>query len=610
MLRGSGNRRSGLSSQAVALGALIVLALAGLYSAGRQTELEQPSAAVKHQEELDEDHAILQTEEENEGIYRHWNAAHNDEITGANIGQEHPSSAWHHELFSKARPVKKVRTHAKVIKDEGDPDNVVKFFPLRWMQQQDDPAVKTRARQGFARTQKLWNAAANDKVVQLLSPPKWSDDKVNGEIGAYQAAADDENSKLRGVFKSARTQKLFIVPQANVLSGAGQEQVTATGTEDVAAEKKAEEAGAHTLVTKAAKRAARAKEGKMRACGPHGCALVSDAVAASCVEAGHSHASCAQDALLRARLLAGGPLPAQKLFTKADRHATLEKQKAKAGPLHCGPGCKRAQEEARREHDPAEKKEEREEKAEAQRAMAKARRAAEPIKVAGGQEKKEAGATLAQEGVSDFQEQGEASPSEAALSHAMSHMAIAKARRAGPVATKAIRMPAKATALWNAAEESAESKAIKLHTKPVFGVPLKGAYRGYQASKQRSYLPKDYHARGAYAEARQQALWNAATDGGSSAVFHPKPKPSYGVPLKGAYRGYDANSQVSYLPKDYQAPGASYSAARTTELWDAAANDASLESTRQKLGIASSASSGTRSPENGDAPRDYIADFH
>ena len=51
-----------------------------------------------------------------------------------------------------------------------------------------------------------------------------------------------------------------------------------------------------------------------------------------------------------------------------------------------------------------------------------------------------------------------------------------------------------------------------------------------------------------------------------------KPKPSYGVPLKGAYRGYDANSQVSYLPKDYQAPGASYSAARTTELWDAAAN--------------------------------------
>ena len=218
--------------------------------------------------------------------------------------------------------------------------------------------------------------------------------------------------------------------------------------------------------------------------------------------------------------------------------------------------------------------------------------------MAEGQTKKEAGATIAQEGVSDFQEQGEAEG------------AIAKARRAHePEATKAIRMPAKATALWNAAEESAESKAIKLHTKPVYGVPLKGAYRGYHASQQRSYLPSDYHAQGAYAEARKQALWNAATDGGGSAFFHPKPKPSYGVPLKGAYRGYDANSQVSYLPKDYHAPGASYSAARTTELWDAAANDASLESTRQKLGIASSY--GTRhGTENGDAPRDYLADFH
>jgi len=590
-------RRRGSALAALA-GAFGVLALAGLYSTGRRTELVQPSAAVKHQEELDEDHAILQSEEENEGIYRHWNAAHNDEITGANIGQEHPSSAWHHELFSKARPVKKVRTHAKVIKDTGDPDNVVKFFPLRWMQQQDDPAVKTRARQGFARTQKLWNAAANDKVVQLLSPPKWSAAKVNGEIGAYQAAADDENSKLR--FKSARTQQLFIVPQANVLSGAGQEQVTATGTEDVEAEKKAEEAGAHTLVTKAAKHAARAREGKMRACGPHGCAFVSDAAAASCVEAGHSHASCAQDALLRARLLSGGPLPAQKLVTKADKYAALEEQKAKARPLHCGPRCRRAQEEARRAHDPAAKKEEREEKAEAKRAKAKARRASEPIKVTGGQETKEAGAALAQEGVSDFQEQGKA------------EAAFAKARRAHePVATKAIRVPAKATALWNAAEESAESKDIKLHSKPVYGVPLKGAYRGYHASQQRSYLPNDYHAPGAYAEARQQALWNAASDGGSSAFFHPKPEPSYGVPLKGAYRGYHAKSQVSYLPKDYHAPGASYSAARTTELWDAAANDASLESTRQKLGISSSSSSGTRhGTEHGDAPRDYLADFH
>ena len=75
---------------------------------------------------------------------------------------------------------------SQVIKDASDPDNVVKFFPLRWMQQQEDPAVQTRAGQGFARTPKLWNAAANDEVMQLESPPKWSAGKVNGEITAYE----------------------------------------------------------------------------------------------------------------------------------------------------------------------------------------------------------------------------------------------------------------------------------------------------------------------------------------------------------------------------------------------------------------------------------------
>ena len=112
-------------------------------------------------------------------------------------------------------------THTQVIKDAGDPDNVVKFFPLRWMQQQEDPAVRTRARQGFARTQKLWNAAANDEVSQLQSP-KWTAAKVDGQIAAYQGAADDQGSKPHGIFKSARTQELFIVPQANVLTGQGQ----------------------------------------------------------------------------------------------------------------------------------------------------------------------------------------------------------------------------------------------------------------------------------------------------------------------------------------------------------------------------------------------------
>ena len=104
-------RASGSVAALLLAVALTILAV-GQYQ--RHVELVQPSQAVKHQEELDEDHQILQSEEESEGIYKHWNAAHNDEIRGDNIGEIHPSSAWHHELFSKAKPVKKVRKHAKV----------------------------------------------------------------------------------------------------------------------------------------------------------------------------------------------------------------------------------------------------------------------------------------------------------------------------------------------------------------------------------------------------------------------------------------------------------------------------------------------------------------
>jgi hypothetical protein len=117
---------------------------------------------------------------------------------------EHPSSAWHHELFSKAKPIKKVRRHAKVIKSIQDPDNMVKFYPLRWMQKQDEPAVKTRMNQGLALTQKLF------------------------------------------------LQKLFIVPQANVLTGTGQEQKTSSGAENVDAEKEAQAAASAKLVAASA----------------------------------------------------------------------------------------------------------------------------------------------------------------------------------------------------------------------------------------------------------------------------------------------------------------------------------------------------------------------
>ena len=164
---------------ALAACALVLVVLVGQYQQRSGSELVQPSQAVKHREELDEDHAILQSEEESEGIYKHWNAAHNDEIRGDNIGEIHPSSAWHHELFSKAKPVKEVRKHAKVIKDPHDPANNVKFFPLRWMQQQDDPAVTTRAQQGLARTTKLWNAAENDRIGLYNDP-------VSSVIAHYQ----------------------------------------------------------------------------------------------------------------------------------------------------------------------------------------------------------------------------------------------------------------------------------------------------------------------------------------------------------------------------------------------------------------------------------------
>ena len=109
----------------------------------------------------------------------------------------------------------------------------------------------------------------------------------------------------------------------------------------------------------------------------------------------------------------------------------------------------------------------------------------------------------------------------------------------------------KTQALWNAAAESPESKAVKSQPKERFGVHLEGAYRGYHSSQQRNYLPTSYPpAPGAEyrGRARQQALWNAARDGGASQFWRPKAKAHYGVPLKGAYRGYDSSKQVSYAP--------------------------------------------------------------
>ena len=207
--------------------ALCAAVLAFARVSTRPAALLQPARFQHH---LDAAHAALEDEQKREGIHSHWNAAHNDEITLDNIGREHPSSAWHHELFSRtALPPKQARKHAKVIRSLSDSGNTVKFYPLRWMQQQQEPAVFSRVQQGLAqrraRTTSLWDASAND-AAQRQSP--WNPSSVNTQIAGWQARADDQEvkaaGKAAGVYKSARTQKLFIVPQANVLTGQGQKK--------------------------------------------------------------------------------------------------------------------------------------------------------------------------------------------------------------------------------------------------------------------------------------------------------------------------------------------------------------------------------------------------
>ena len=213
---------------------------------------------VSQKEDLDDAHALLLDEEKHEGVPtdKHWNAAHNDEIRSENIGRDHPSSAWHHELFSLPKPVKTIPKQARVIRSMSDAANQVQFYPLRWLQQQDEPAAITRAPTGLARKQQLWDASANDKVLEIQNP-KWSSKAVNAQIGEWQAGADDQSDKasLPGVFKSARTQKLFIVPQANVLTGQGQKQTSTGGAETVRAAK-----GLGSFVAEARKRNTLAKK--------------------------------------------------------------------------------------------------------------------------------------------------------------------------------------------------------------------------------------------------------------------------------------------------------------------------------------------------------------
>jgi len=138
---------------------------------------------------------------------------------------------------------------------------------------QNDPAPAVQRR---ARTQQLFNAAANDDVLRwntadghlhLMLPHKpaaYSAKKISVGIANDVQAADDQDSMHEGIYKSALTQKLFIVPQANVLTGTGQKHLTAVGSEDVAAEKTAEAKGAKSIMSAAKKSALKKKKDTAR----------------------------------------------------------------------------------------------------------------------------------------------------------------------------------------------------------------------------------------------------------------------------------------------------------------------------------------------------------
>ena len=137
----------------------------------------------------------------------------------------------------------------------------------------NDPAPAVQRR---ARTQQLFNAAANDDVLRwntadghlhLMLPHKpaaYSAKKTTSRIAHAVQAADDQDSVHEGIYKSALTQKLFIVPQANVLTGTGQKHLTSAGSEDVAAEKTAEAKGAKSIMSAAKKSALEKKKDTAR----------------------------------------------------------------------------------------------------------------------------------------------------------------------------------------------------------------------------------------------------------------------------------------------------------------------------------------------------------
>lgn len=108
---------------------------------------------------------------------------------------------------------------------------------------------------GLQRTQKLWNAAHNDVIGGALPVDEHYDgrdaNRVNKHISQWMQMADSQGETPEA-FKSAITQKLYIVPQANVLTGMGQKVEKSNGKEDKNTEKEADVTAAVRTMKKSA----------------------------------------------------------------------------------------------------------------------------------------------------------------------------------------------------------------------------------------------------------------------------------------------------------------------------------------------------------------------
>eukprot|EP00286_Rhodomonas_abbreviata_P023528 CAMPEP_0181311006 /NCGR_PEP_ID=MMETSP1101-20121128/12899_1 /TAXON_ID=46948 /ORGANISM="Rhodomonas abbreviata, Strain Caron Lab Isolate" /LENGTH=339 /DNA_ID=CAMNT_0023417693 /DNA_START=10 /DNA_END=1029 /DNA_ORIENTATION=+ len=153
---------------------------------------------------------------------------------------------------------------------------------------------------------------------------------------------------------------------------------------------------------------------------------------------------------------------------------------------------------------------------------------------------------------------------------------------------------------WNSQADSEGDgpMSFKARTQKLYIVPQANVLTGSGQKPKVAAPPKA----GAAARAHKQALWNAAAESPESKYFKSQPVFHKGVVLQGHYEGhYDPAKQRSYIPS-------ASTKARMQELWDAATNDGSLESTRQQLGMSSGQPhSARKSRDLSGQPRNYLS---